>query len=220
MENEEILKKYNLNLEDLKKEQLKLAKSIEAEDSIDFLNAEKFAGISTLIVKSQIIAAIVLCDKDCNILEEQYFLGKLRFPYIYGFRSYREITPIVEAFNKLNEKPDVVFIEGHGITHPRLGLASHFSIITGVPAIGVADNLFEENKLEDGDIVINSKKIGKVLISKPGSSPMYVSPGDKISIASAYELAKKFIRLPHKLPEPLKLSSKYAKSIQRELKLQ
>ena len=57
----------------------------------------------------------------------------MRFPYISGFRAYRELPSMVEAFNKLEEKPDVIFVPGHGIAHPRLGVASHFSLSVGVP---------------------------------------------------------------------------------------
>ena len=67
------------------------------------------------------------------------------------------------------------------------------------------------------DILLNGKKVGKVLQEKPGSKPLYISPGNKISIETAYELAKKFIILPHKLPEPLHIAHKYSKEIRKEL---
>lgn len=219
MENEDILKKYNLNLDDLKKEQLKLAKNISAKDAMDFNSIERFGAVDTLLVKNQIIGSIIVCDREFNIIEQQYFLDKLRFPYLYGFRSFREIPVIIEAFNKLQEKPDVVFLNGHGIIHPRLGLASHFSLFTGVASIGVADNLFEEDSVDGEDILRDGKKVGKILVSKEGSRPMYVSPGDKISVKTAFEITKKLIKFPHKLPEPLKLAVKYSRDVQKELGL-
>lgn len=219
MENEEIAGKYGLNLESLKQEQLKLAKGLSIKDSIDFSSSIRFAGVDAVIVKNQIIGVVIVCDKEFNILDQQYFIDKLRFPYIYGFRSYREIPAIVEAFNKLQEKPDLVFISGPGIIHPRLGLASHFSIITGVPSIGIADNVFEENKIEGEDVLKEGKVAGKVFLSKLGSTPIYVSPGDKISIKTSLDISKSFIRPPHKLPEPLNLAHKYSKSVRKELNL-
>ncbi len=219
MENEDILKKYNLNLEDLKKEQIKLAKNISLKDSTDFDSIKLFGAVDTIIIKNQIIASVIVCDSEFNIIEQQYFLDKLRFPYLYGFRSFREIGVILEAFNKLTEKPDLVFINGHGIVHPRLGLASHFSLFTGIPTIGIADNIFEEDAVDGEDILRDGKKVGKLLISKEGSRPMYVSPGDKISVKTAFEITKKIIKFPHKLPEPLKLAVKYSKNVQKELGL-
>lgn len=39
----------------------------------------------------------------------------------------------------LSQKPDLVFVDGHGISHPRrLGVASHFGLLVDVPTIGVA----------------------------------------------------------------------------------
>ncbi len=40
----------------------------------------------------------------------------------------------------LSQKPDLVFVDGHGISHPRrLGVASHFGLLVDVPTIGVAE---------------------------------------------------------------------------------
>ena len=137
MEEGEIIKKYGIYIEALKREQLKLAKSLSIKDAegVDFSSVERFGAIENLCVKNKIISAIVVCDKDFNIMEQQYFFDKLKFPYLYGFRAYREMPAMIEAFNKLNEKPDVILISGHGICHSRLGLASHFSLSAGVPTI-------------------------------------------------------------------------------------
>ena len=134
------------------------------------------------------------------------------------FLAYRDLPAMVRVFSKLDEKPDVVFVHTHGIAHPKgLGLASHFSLSVGVPTIGIANSLIIGDVKKE-DIVFGGKKIGKVLITKEGSRPMYVSPGNMISVKSAYELAKRFIRLPHKLPEPLHLARKYNKEIIKELR--
>jgi len=134
------------------------------------------------------------------------------------------LPTITKLLEKVEEKPDLVFIKGHGITHPRLGLASHFSLVTGIPAIGVAENLLigeVRNKGNGGageDIVVNGKVKGKVLQTREGSKPIYISPGNLISVESALELTKKFIRQPHKLPEPLHLAHKFAKKVMKELR--
>jgi len=221
MDEKELIAKYNIDIEALKREQIKLAKNLVIKDSMDFSLATRFGAIENLCIKNKIISAIIVCDKICNIIEQQYFFDKLKFPYLHGFRSYREMPAMIEAFNKLSEKPDVVFIHGHGICHPRLGLASHFSLSTNVPTIGVAGELFEENKIEDNgeDILLGDKKVGKVLRSKEKANPLFISPGDKISIETAYNISKSFIRLPHKLPEPLHLAHKYAKNVRKELRI-
>jgi len=219
MDEAELIKKYGLDIEALKKEQLKLAKEISLKDAEDFSLAERFAAVENMLVKNKIISAVVLCDKEGNILDRQYFFDKLRFPYLREFRSYREIPTMIEAISKLNEIPSIIFIKGEGINHTRLGIASHLSLSIGIPVIGISDSIFEGNEISKEGILKDSKKVGRILQSKEKSNPIYISPGNKISILSAYELSKNFIKHPHKLPEPLHLAHKYAKEIRDELKL-
>jgi len=219
MEEGEIAKRYNLDLDKLKQEQIKIAKSLKIKDSIDFALTDKIAAIESITVKNKIISAIVVCDRDNNIIEQQYFLDKLKFPYLHEFRSYREVESMLGAFNKIQERTDLVLLRGHGITHPRLGLASHFSISANIPAIGVCDVLFDEDKIEGENISKDGKKVGKVFLSKQGSTPIYISPGNQISIDSSLEIIKKLIVPPHKFPEPMHLAHKYARDIKEELKL-
>jgi len=216
MKPEEIAKKYNIDLKKLEKEQEKLAKGLDIKDSIDFSMADKISGIDNSFFENQIISGCVVLGNDLEVLEQEYFSDKLKFPYIPGFKAYRELPTMIEAVNKLEDKPDVIFINGHGIAHPRLGMASHFSLLTGIPSIGIANNLLV-GEIKGEDIILNGKKVGKVLSSKEGSKPMFVSPGNLISIETAYELAKKLIKLPHKLPEPLHQAHKYSRQIRKEL---
>lgn len=47
-------------------------------------------------------------------------------PYIPGFLSFREYPALLAAWEQLSQKPDLLFVDGHGISHPRrLGVASH-----------------------------------------------------------------------------------------------
>ncbi|MFA5174143.1 MAG: endonuclease V [Candidatus Pacearchaeota archaeon] len=216
MEKEELIKKYNIDIEKLEKEQDKLAKGLEIKDKLDFSLADKFGAVDTTFIGNQILCSIIVCNKEMEILDRAYVLEKVRFPYLAGFRAYRELPAMMIAFEKLNERPDVIFVPGNGITHLRLGLASHFSLTCGIPCIGVSNSLVDL-EIKEEDILKSNKKVGKILISKEGSKPMYISPGNQISIETAYKLSKYFIRLPHKLPEPLYLAGKYSREIRKEL---
>jgi len=211
----ELVERYRINLEKLKEEQEKLAKTIVIKDAIDFSFAQRIAGIENIFVKNKIISAIVVLVNG-EVTEQEYFEDKIRFPYIPGFRAYRELPTMIAAFNKLDEKPEVVFIHGNGILHPRgLGLASHFSIAAGVPTIGVSDSYF--GKIDREDIKINGKISGRVISTKEGANPIYVSPGNMISLSSAERLVRKFIKEPHKMPEPLRLAKRYSKEVCKEI---
>ena len=217
MQPEELIKKYNIDVEKLKKEQIELSKKLVIKNKIDFSLADRFGAIDIVFIQNKILAAIIVCDKNFEIIDRAYYIDKIRFPYLAGFRAYRELPAMIEAFNKLNEKPDVVFIAGQGITHQRLGLASHFSLSADVPAIGVANSVAENVEIKNEDILKDGKIVGKVFISKPGSRPMYISPGNNISVNTSLELCKQFINLPHKFPEPMHLASKYGREIKKEL---
>jgi len=225
MDQEELIKKYDIDIEKLENEQPKLAKQLEINDKIDFSLADRFGAVDVSFVGNKIIASIIVCGRllekdggkrDCEIIDRAYFSDKVRFPYLPGFRAYRELPVMIEAFNKLNEKPDVVFLSSQGITHLRLGLASHFSLSVGVPAIGVANSVIDCD-IKKEDVLKKGEVVGKVFVSKPGSREMYVSPGNQISINSALEVCKRFINLPHKLPEPMHLAGKYGREIKKEL---
>src|SRR3546814_19773494 len=63
-------------------------------------------------------------------------------PYIPGLLSYRELPALLLALEELPQAPDLAFVDGHGIAHPRgLGIASHFGVATGLPSIGVAKQI-------------------------------------------------------------------------------
>ena len=220
MEAKELAEKYGIDLKELEDEQIKLAKQLEIKDVAAFSGFEKIGAIENIIIKYKIISAVIVCDKEYEIIEQEYFLDKLRFPYIHGFKSYRELPPMTAAFNKIKEKPDIMLIKGDGINHSRLGIASHFSIaVGGLPTIGVTDKLFEGNKIVKEEVVVGKDKVGKVLKTKEGAKPLLVYPGNRISIESAYEFVSNMVVPPHKLPEPLALAHKYAKDIKKEMKL-
>ncbi len=216
MVKEELAKKFDIDLKKLEKEQKKLAKQLHLKDKIDFKLADRIASIENGFYKNKIVSGIIVVNPKMEILHQEYFSGNLRFPYISGFRAYRELPSMTEAFHKLDEKPDVIFVHGNGLLHPRLGLASHFSLVTQTPVVGVTDSLLAGEE-KGNDVLLNGKVAGKILHSKKGSKPLYISPGNFISIKTALELTNKFIIPPHKFPEPMHLARKYVKDIKNEL---
>ena len=145
-------------------------------------------------------------------------------PYIPGLLSFRELPALLEALHGLPAQPDLAFIDGHGIAHPRrLGIAAHFGVVTGLPAIGVAKRKLvgEFAALHDmrgaftplrapnrgGDTP--GEQIGWALRSKVGCLPLFVSPGHRVSMASCAELVMRFTTT-YRLPEPTRLADRLA----------
>jgi len=214
-EGEDIVKKYNIDTKKLEEEQKKLAQQLEIKNSRNFSEIEKIGAIDTIFA-NKLISACIVTDMNFEILEQEYSVEKAKFPYIPGFRAYRELPTMISCFNKLEEKPDIILIPGHGIAHPKLGLASHFSLLADIPTIGVAKNLLI-GEVKGEDILLEGKKVGKILQIKKGANPIYISPGNKISIETSLEVVKKLVKEKHKMPEPIRLAHKYAKEIMKEL---
>lgn len=214
---EEIQERYKEEIKEYSKEQVKLARTLEIKDKIKIKDIEKIGAIENIFIQNKIISAIIVCNKDFEIIEQEYFSDFVKFPYIPGFRAYREVPAMLKALDKLEENPDIILINGHGTLHPRgLGIASHFSLASGIPTIGVAsDSVIGE--IKDKDIFINNKLSGKIINTKEGANPLYISPGNQISVENSSEFIKTLIKFPHKIPEPLRLARKYAKEVKEEL---
>lgn len=213
---DEVVKKYNIDLKKLEGEQIRLAKTISLRDSMDFSEIVKIGGISNVFFQNKIISACVVLDSNLELIEQKYHSEKVRFPYIPGFRAYRELPSMISCFSEIEDKPEVIFIQGHGISHQRLGIASHFSLACNVPAIGIADEIVN-GEIKDDDVLLNGKVVANVLHTKVGSKPLFVSPGNFISLKSSTELTRRFVKEPHKLPEPLRLAHRYAKEVMKEV---
>lgn len=210
--------KRGMDIEKLKAEQRKLAKLVVAKDSINFDTVKFIAGISTFIDEKSksIIVGIVVTDENLEVVEQRFVKKRLNFPYITGFRSYRELKAIVECYNKLEVRPDVIFIKASGILHPRgLGLASHLGLAVDNSVIGITNSPLCGD-LKNDKVYLKGKIKARLLSLKQGSKPVVVSVGHNISLNTAVALTKKFTVKPNKLPKPLALANKYVKKVARE----
>ena len=135
---------------------------------------------------------VVFSWPDMRMIEESFYGGELRFPYVPGLLSFREGFLLEKAFSGLREKPDLIISDGQGTAHPRgFGIASHLGLRLGAPSIGCAKSrLFGEASgslgNEKGDWRFlhspDGRKIGAVLRTRRGVKPVYVSPGHLIDI--------------------------------------
>jgi deoxyribonuclease V len=101
--------------------------------------------------------------------------------------------------------------DGQGIAHPRgLGIASHLGVVLGLPAIGCAKSRlvgeYEEPGPEKGawsKLVYGGRPVGAVVRTRAGVKPVFVSPGHRVSLEEAVELALAAAGR-YRLPEPLR----------------
>jgi deoxyribonuclease V len=140
------------------------------------------------------------------------------FPYIPGLLSFREAPVILKALSQLKEMPDMLFIDGHGIAHPRrLGIAAHIGVLTGLPAVGIAKSVlcghYKEPGPEKGSrepLIHKGERIGTALRSREKVKPVFISPGHRIGHESAVALVERCLTR-YRLPEPTRLADKLSK---------
>ena len=141
----------------------------------------------------------------------------VRFPYIPGLLSFREIPAIVPALEQLERLPDLLLCDGQGYAHPRrFGLACHLGVLTGIPSIGVGktrllgcyealpDRRGAWVPLRDKDEVI-----GAVLRTREGVKPLFISIGHRISLKTAINYVMR-CTTRYKLPQTTRYAHRLA----------
>src|SRR5260221_11746556 len=123
----------------------------------------------------------------------------LRFPYVPGFLSFREIPVLLAALAKLKRMPDLLFCDGQGYAHPRrMGLATHLGILLDRPTIGCAKSILigthgdlaekRRSWARLTDDKAGGERIGAAVRTRDGVKPVYISQGHRVSLKSAIRL--------------------------------
>ncbi|MDH5543533.1 MAG: deoxyribonuclease V [Nitrospinota bacterium] len=168
-------------------------------------------------------SVVVLRIPEMEIIESRSAVLKAEFPYLPGFLAFREVPVLCKAFEKLNNTPDAVICDGHGIAHPRgLGLASHLGLFLELPTVGCAKNLLVgefdavgNERMEWSELRVNGEGAGAVLRTRTGVKPLYVSPGHLMDIGSSVRLVEVCLTR-YRLPEPTRLAHQHVNSFRME----
>ena len=156
------------------------------------------------------IAAVVLYKyPEMRELQRTHAELRLRFPYVPGFLSFREIPALLAALGKLRQMPDLILCDGQGYAHPRrMGLATHLGIVLDRPTIGCAKSILigkhervGNEKGEWAPMMDGQERIGAALRTRAGVKPMYISPGHRISLETALRLTLSVCDGP-RIPRP------------------
>lgn len=132
-----------MDLASLRAQQIELASSVIREDRLDKDPPDLIAGADVGFEQGgEVTRAAMVLLKYPSLELVEYKVARIAttMPYIPCFLLPR-ISQLLAAWEMLSQKPDLVFVDGHGISHPRrLGVASHFGLLVDVPTIGVAKN--------------------------------------------------------------------------------
>lgn len=170
------------------------------------------AGFDVAFFQDKAVCAGVVFDVNTGkILEKKYCVGRAPMRYIPGFLAFREGPLVIQTYYDLEVEPDILMLDGHGVAHPKkCGLATYVGIELQKPTIGVAKNLLV-GEIKDAAIIVEGEVRGHLLQTKPYANPLFVSAGHLMDNETAVEIAKKFVCLPHKLPEPLHEAHRFAR---------
>jgi deoxyribonuclease V len=190
----------DVDLDKFRKEQLELAKKVEC-CSFD-VEVRYVCGVDVSYWSSEdgtenyACSAIVYDVVKKKVIERTSSSGKVTFPYISGFLSYREFEIEMQTIKKLHTKFDLLFVDGNGILHERgAGIAVRLGVELNLATIGISklqlklDNL----KYEDvghsvgstGNIYLDKKLVGKSVRTTKNGKSVYVSVGNKITLEDA-----------------------------------
>ncbi len=198
--------------------QSELAQRVSLRD--DFPEPRVLAGFDVGFEEEGTItrAAVVLLDAaTLQPIESHIARIETSMPYVPGLLSFRELPALMAALAMLARTPDLVFVDGQGIAHPRrLGIAAHFGVATDLPALGVAKKVLAGRHDDPGPtpgdrtpLMHRGEQIGWALRSKARCNPLIVSPGHRISMDTAVAWVVRTLR-GYRLPEPTRLADRIA----------
>jgi len=187
---------------------------------------KKIAGFDVSYLKSRnllIGGMVVMNFPELNVLETIIQTSPISFPYIPGYLSFREAPVLLDLITSQRQNIDVFLFDGHGIAHPRgLGIAAHIGVLIDKPCLGCAKKKlvgeFDQPADQRGsasNLTYKGKKIGQVLRTRPGTKPVFVSVGNRITLQQGVELILSCCR-KCRLPEPLRQAHQLVTSWRKE----
>jgi len=204
----------NLKIPEATALQRELRNKVIIQDKTVDIHTVGGADISLNMFSKTIYAGIVVLSfPELKPLAYSLVKSETHFPYVAGYLAFREVPALVQVWEQMRSKPDILVVDGHGIAHPRrLGIAAHFGVLTGQPSMGCAKKIlfgkYEEPGMERGaysTIYDKGEEIGYALRSKAKVKPVYISPGHLMSLADSLQLMQQCLG-NYRIPEPTRLA--------------
>jgi len=160
-------------------------------------------------------------------IERAHAVVRLRFPYVPGLLSFREIPVLLAALARLKRIPELLFCDGQGYAHPRrMGLATHLGILLERPTIGCAKSILigthgeligkAGSWVELIDHKAGGERIGAAVRTRDGVKPVYVSQGHRVSLESAIRLTLA-VSDGLRIPRPARAADQFVSEVKRKV---
>lgn len=164
-------------------------------------------------------AAVVVFDlATLDVVDEAVAELPISFPYVPGLLTFREAPAAIAALERLSAAPDLLLCDGQGLAHPRrLGFASHLGLYLDIPSIGVAKSRLigthgapADTRGASEPLVHKGEIVGAVLRTRPGTAPIYVSIGHRVSLETAIRITMQ-CTTRFRLPETTRRADRLSK---------
>ena len=178
-------------LETMAQAQRQLAALVESEGNA--LAFERVAGLDVSYEGDRAFAAMVVLDRQGEVLEERLSECQVNFPYVPGYLGFREMRP----YSLLLEegRQDILYlIDGHGRAHPRrAGVACQFGVVHGVASAGAAKSVLAGERQENS-LLLDGEEVGRVVQGPTRSR--FLSVGHRADLDSVCQLFRSLPRDP------------------------
>ncbi len=203
----------------LREEQRNLARRVRLEDAPE--EGGTVAGFDVAYEGERAYAAAVVVAPDSlEVLQQVALTTPVTFPYVPTYLAHREWGPLARCYERLEDPLALLLVDGNGILHPaRFGIACLVGVRTGRPTVGVAKSLLlgevagAPGPGEAAEVRHQEDILGYAFRPAEGK-PIYISPGHRISLATALERVRGLCR--QRIPEPLRLAHRACSQLRRE----
>jgi deoxyribonuclease V len=205
---------WNISFQEAREIQEDLARQVQIHPLDSEIRHVAGFDVSYLKKDNTVIGGMVVLEyPSLHVIDKFITTDRIHFPYIPGYLSFREAPIILKLIEKYHHLTDLFMFDGHGIAHPRrLGIAAHIGVISGKPSIGCAKKRLigeysepGKRKGENTRLMDRQEEIGRVLRTKKGIKPVFVSVGNLINLPEAVQLTLNCCTR-YRLPEPTRLA--------------
>jgi deoxyribonuclease V len=172
------------------------------------------------------VAGVIVYDLETHeVIERQWVVKPVTFPYIPGLLSFREAPAAIEVIEKIQSRVDVFLMDGQGLAHPRkFGIACHIGVLIDRPTIGCAKSRLVGTPIRDlpakkgqwVDLLFKHETVGALLRTRDNVKPLYVSAGHRITLAQSVDIVLRACDR-YRLPEPARLVHNYVTQVSKDM---
>jgi deoxyribonuclease V len=179
----------NKDYNQLKEIYSRISKALDKYEPIK--DIKTIGGVDIIFKGDRCLCVFVVYDYETlNLIEKKEHYCKESMPYSPRWYAAREGNLIIETFNLLDNKPDILMIESIGnIDDKRIETGSYVGVIINKPVIAIAQNLIY-GTISENKVMFSDEIKGFVLETKKFARPVYISSAFKITIEQALEIIK------------------------------